>query len=252
MASDNEGVLPPAAQTNLSLYKQLHGLGYTHAELTWIRDCYELATLLFAGHLRGSGKPFLAHLVGTASTLAAISAPPVAVVAGLIHSAYEQGDFGIARWRRRRDRVHAAIGKEAEGLVWRYCTMPWTPSEIGRLQTDLGQLSETDRLVVLMRLANELEDNLDLSMLHCHPAKDAFRGQRDSLVALARSIGCPELANTFVSVYQEASEGAWAAAISLNRRSSYQLASPFGLRILKPARRLVDLAKVLAGAIDQK
>jgi hypothetical protein len=248
MASDNHGNLPPAAQTNLRLYKQLHALGYSHAQLTWVRDCYELAILLFAGHFRGSGKPFLAHLVGTASTLAAIAAPPVAVVSGLIHAAYEQGDFGIARWRHRRERVRATIGNAAEELVWRYYTMPWTPSEIGRIQVGLGQLSETDRLVVLMRLANELEDNLDLAMLHCHPVKDAYRGERDSFVALARCIGCPELANTFISTYQEATEGAWATAISLNRPASYQVASTFGLRLLKPARRIVGFAKMLAEA----
>lgn len=246
--SEDQGVLPPAAQTNLSLYKQLHGLGYAHAELTWVRDCYELATSLFAGHLRGSGKPFLAHLVGTASTLADVGAPPVAVVAGLIHAAYEQGDFGIARWRRRRDRVRAAIGKSAEELVWRYYRMPWSASEISRLQSNLGQVAETDRLVVLMRLANELEDNLDLAMLHSHAVKDAYRDQRDSFVALSRLIGCPKLANTFIATYREASENAWAAAMSLNRPASYQLASPFGLRLLKPTRRLVRLAKMLARA----
>jgi hypothetical protein len=68
---------------------------------------------------------------------------------------------------------------------------------------------------------------------------------------LARSIGSPELANTFISTYQEASDGDWATAISLNRPASYQLASPFGLGLLKPVTRLVGLAKKLARATGQ-
>ena len=52
MASHDQGVLPPVAQTNLGLYKQLQAAGTARAELVWIRDCYEYATSLFAGYLR--------------------------------------------------------------------------------------------------------------------------------------------------------------------------------------------------------
>ena len=249
MASGDRGVLPPAAQTNLGLYKQLHASGYVTAELTWVRDCYEFATSLFAGHLRASGKPFLSHLVGTASTVAAVGAPAIAVGASLLHAAYTHGDFGITRRRLRRERVRAAIGEAAEALVWRYHEMPWTPSEIGRLLSDHARLSETDRWVVLMRLANELDDNLDLAMLQSLEEKDAYRDCRDDLVALARAIGCPSLANTLLAAYREASEGSWAAALSLDRPASYQLASPFGLRLLRPARKLLGLAQSLAHGI---
>jgi len=96
-ASDDGAVPPPPAQTNLGLYKQAHAAGYARGELVWLRDCYEFATSLFTGHLRASGKPFLSHLVGTASTLAALGAPAVAVGAGLLHAAYSDGDFGIMR-----------------------------------------------------------------------------------------------------------------------------------------------------------
>ncbi len=246
MTFSDQGVLPPAAQTNLRLYRQLHDAGYMPSDLIWVRDGYELATSLFAGQYRGSGKPFVAHLVGTASILASIDAPPSAVVAGLLHAAYAQGDFGLARWRHRRERVRAKIGNPAEELVWRYNEMPWTPSEIDCLRADSTRLAQTDRLVVLMRLANELDDNLDLAMFHSHAAKDAFHDCRDSIVALARTISGPMLANAFLATYREDSGGEWAGALSLNRPFSYQLASSFGLRLLKPARRLRRFAEILA------
>ncbi len=114
MPSEDHGVTLHVAQTNLSLYRQLHDAGYTHSDVIWVRDAYELAATLFAGQYRGSGKPFVAHLVGTASILAAIDAPPSAVVAGLMHAVYTHGDFGVARWRTRRARVRARIGVPAE------------------------------------------------------------------------------------------------------------------------------------------
>lgn len=249
MASDDRGVLPAAAQTNLGLYKQLHASGYAPEQLIWVRDCYEFATSLFAGHLRASGKPFLSHLVGTASTLAALGAPATAVVAGLLHAAYTQGDFGISRRRHRRERVRAAIGEAAEALVWRYHEQPWTPPEIGRLRREHARLSESDRWVVLMRLANELDDNLDLAMLQSHEQKKGDPDSRDDMAALARALGGPSFANTLLAAYREASEGSWAAALSLDRPASYQLASSFGLRLLRPARKLLGLAQSLARGI---
>ena len=245
IANDQRPVLP-AAQTNLRLYRQLHDGGYAPADLLWVRDGYELATALFAGQFRGSGKPFVAHLVGTASILAAVDAPPAVVVAGLVHAAYEQGDFGIARGRTRRARVRAAIGDPAEALVWRYQTMPWTPADVRRLQADPAALTGTDREVALMRLANELDDNLDFAMVHAHAAKDAFRDCRDGIVTLAHAIGGPRLADAFRATYGEDGEGAWAAPLSLGRPFSYQLASSFGLGLLRPALKARRLAARLA------
>src|SRR5690349_4857301 len=91
-----------AAQTNVMLYRQLHQIGYGSESLARVRAAYEFAAELFAGRFRACGRPFLAHLVGTTSILAEIGAAEIIVVAGLLHAAYEQGDFGVTRWRNRR------------------------------------------------------------------------------------------------------------------------------------------------------
>src|SRR5262249_49358465 len=159
--------------------KQLHAAGWDAPQLAALRDCYEFATLLFAGHCRASGKPFLAHLVGTASILAAMGADRATVAAGLLHAAYDQGGFGLTRWRHRRSRVRHAIGEAAEALVWRYHKLGWSEATIARMRDALAELPATDRAIVLMRLANELDDNLDLEMRYCGAAKDAYRGSRE-------------------------------------------------------------------------
>jgi len=233
-------LLSTIARTNIALYKQLHAAGWNTAQLVEVRDCYEFATTLFVGHCRASGKPFLAHLVGTASILAALGADPTTVEAGLLHAAYDQGDFGITRWRNRRLRVRRAIGDSAEALVWRYQELGWSETTVARMRDGLDTLTMADRTVLLMRLANELDDNLDLEMRYCHAAKDQHRKHRGTMVAIAGALNQPALAHAFDEAYREADDGSWADALSLNRKKSYQLASPFGFRLLRLTRAAID------------
>ena len=245
------------ARTNIALYKQLHAAGWDTARLVEARNCYEFATTLFAGHCRASGKPFLAHLVGSASILAALGAEPTTVEAGLLHAAYDQGDFGITRRRNRRARVRGAIGDAAEALVWQYHQLSWDDL-VPWIQDGFDKLTTIEPAIVLMRLANELDDNLDLEMRYCHPAKDQHRTHRNSFVAMARALHQPELARAFEEAYREADDGAWADCLSMKRTKSYQLASPFGLRLLELTRAIIDaqrrwigsapLRKVVSGA----
>ncbi len=133
------------ARTNIALYKQLRAAGWDTTRLVEVRDCYEFATTLFAGHCRASGKSFLAHLVGTGSILAALGAEPTTVAAGLLHAAYDQGDFGITRWRNRRARVRLAIGDGAEALVWRYQELGWNDLAVARMRDGLDALTTIER-----------------------------------------------------------------------------------------------------------
>jgi (p)ppGpp synthase/HD superfamily hydrolase len=245
--SDGLALMPSVAQSNLALYKQLHAAGWDIAQLVTLRDCYEFATTLFAGHCRASGKPFLVHLVGTASILAAVGADCATVMAGLLHAAYEQGDFGFTRLREKRTRVRRVIGDAAESLVWRYQALGWQNSTVARLRDDLAELTTTDRAIVLIRLANELDDNLDLEMRYCHPARDEHRQNRETFVALAQALRRPALANALTAAYREADDGAWAASLSLNRKYSYQLASPFGLRLLQLTHAVVRAGRRKTG-----
>ena len=234
-------MLSPVAGTNIALYKQLHGAGWEAARLTEVRDGYECAARLFAGHYRASGKPFIAHLVGTASILAALGADTKVVIAGMLHATYERGDFGLTRWRHRRAKLRRAIGDEAEALVWRYQELGWHDKAVARFRDELATLTAIDRKVLLMRLANDLDDNLDLEMRYCDPGRDQRQSRGDTLIALARAIDRPVLADALAAAFREAEAGAWAEALSLNRRESYQLASPFGMRLLQLTRAVIDV-----------
>ena len=61
--------LSRVAQTNVALYRQMHGLGYDSSSLRRVRDAYELVCVPFAGHYRACGKPSLELAVSDGSLL---------------------------------------------------------------------------------------------------------------------------------------------------------------------------------------
>lgn len=149
-------------QTNLQLYRVLLEQGAADAELARVRFAYDLARQLFSRAYRPSHKPFVAHLVGTAGTLALWGEPIATVVAGLLHSTYLFGDFGdgcrgVTPWRRQI--VSARIGNEAEQLIDAYTRHQWkAPLEETAAALAAGRL---DRTVVVLKLADLCDECSD-------------------------------------------------------------------------------------------
>ena len=199
------------AQTNIQLFNQLVRLGWNGADLESVISAYELAASLVTGRFRPSGKTFLAHLVGTSSILAALPSPPSLVIAGLLHAAYSAGDFGDGTpgvSEAKRERVRSAAGSEAEEWVHRYQAFPWTDQTIRTTSGGLDAMSEAQRGVVLMRLANELEEFLDRGILYCGDRKrraltDPHRCRL--MIDVARRLGYPALSEELARSVAEAS-----------------------------------------------
>ena len=146
------------AQTNVQLYDQMSSTGYSSNDVATIQRAYEAMQPLFSGSFRGSGRPFLTHLVGTASILAEAEQPIAVIVAGLCHAAYEFGDFGASLRRRssnNRQKLQQWIGLEAETLVWNYGQLEWSRDAISSYPN-----ATSGKQVLIIRLANEMEDAL--------------------------------------------------------------------------------------------
>lgn len=202
------------AQTNLQLYNQMRAAGYCEAGIRLVRDAYDLATRLFTAKFRGSGKPLLSHLVGTASVLCTLAVPDRLLAAAGLHAAYIFGDFGDGRpgmTPARRAFVRRGIGSEVEDLVARYHRLDWRPETIGAFYERVDELSAPERDVLLIRLANELEDHLDLGILYCRNAAHRREEIERSLhlcIALAEAIGQTLLASELTRVFEEARSSA--------------------------------------------
>ncbi|MEX2170754.1 MAG: DUF6817 domain-containing protein [Pirellulales bacterium] len=192
----------PYAQTNIQLYSQLLQADWADAELRRVQAAYELAMRLFAGHFRPNQKTFLAHLVGTASILAAHGGESETVVAGLLHSVYSHGEFGNSSrgiTSAKRQVVRGAVGDHCEALIDRYTSIRWSLSEIIALAAGACGLSAQNKCIALIKLADVLEDHLERGMQYSPHKKLPGGGGGDdawcgALIELAAALGHDRLA----------------------------------------------------------
>jgi len=242
MSSNNAAM--DVAQSNLRLYRQLEQSGYGPGEVDDVARAYLQAVPMFSALYRGNGKPFINHLVGTASILVSRRSPLEQVLAGLFHAAYQSGDFGSGpgggRSRRRRQYLRNLVGSETEELVAVYDAMDWADClSRGEPLVDIFG-DTTERSVAYIFLANTLEDFLDGGMNGLGPGKKkAVRtpDQQRQVVALAGALSWPELGEQLQGEFAQYKE-ALAVAPSLT-------ADGLSTMVLPPASRraLVPLLK---------
>ena len=197
------------AQTHLQLFQQMRSRGYSEAELAMVAKAYLVATQLFANRFRPCGRPFVAHLVGASAVLVWLQVPIQMVVAELLHAAYQEGDFpnsleGMTP-RKRKD-LTAAIGAEAEALVAAYTVGSRSLTGLLASHARFKEMSPFERDILLMQLANELDDYRDLAGNHAANADEriaVIRQCGQQQVEMAEWLGRPELAQALRETYAE-------------------------------------------------
>jgi hypothetical protein len=220
------------AQTNIQLFNQLSRAGYRSADLEYLYRAYELTIRLFTGQFRASGKTFIAHLVGTASILVALRAPSPLVAAGLLHAAYTQGDFGkggrgISSTKRLR--LIQVLGEQAEQYVAQYTAQSWNKAAIAVVYEKLMTLNAIEWDIILLCLANTLEDHLDLGMRYSEDSQRIGDGRytdasRVLQVGMAEQLGFPELAAELMRVFDEHAAADVHASLRRPKRFSFTFA----------------------------
>lgn len=248
--------MEPYAQTNLQLYNQLLAANYSDRSLSLTVRGYDLAMILFSARYRANGKPFLAHLIGTASILATQGAAVEVVIAGLLHAAYAQGTFpqnnqGLTPANRAY--VQQFVGPEVEAFIRQYTLFPWTVETMMALPDRLPTLSQAERCVVLMRLANELEDYADLGMAFCQKnSQAAIAAEWDGIVAIAHGLGYTALAEALSTSFQKTATSQIPGVLCRPEAQSFSyqpLPTPSGvkatLKRLIPSPVLTTLRQVL-------
>jgi len=197
------------AQTNIQLINQLWVSGYPAGEIDSVVTSYEVAMRLFTGLFRASGKTFIAHLVGTASILGSLRASSNLIAAGLLHAAYASGDFGDGRrgvTDAKRAWMRSVVGNEIEAYVAGYSNLNWSAHAPAAILEGIDALGPFDREVLLMRLANELEECLDLGILYCGVEKQRIASS-DSvgplMIQMAELLGFPDFALQLGDAFME-------------------------------------------------
>jgi (p)ppGpp synthase/HD superfamily hydrolase len=197
MAITRKFTTSPLAQTNIQLYGQLEASGYSEEEIGKVARAYRISQKLFTAMFRGSGRPFLCHLVGTASILARDRASATEVTAALLHAAYASGSFPMdtqrAGFEAKREWIRKEVGEETEALIYDYHRFSWNSDALKRLANE----TTPELLPILrLRLANELDDLADNGIRYSGSAKSAMLDNcdnRELLALLAGRVGLPHL-----------------------------------------------------------
>ncbi len=130
------------------------------------------------------------------------------MAAGLLHAAYSRGIGGNREkgiWEAQRQKLLHAVGSEVEEYVARYTQHKWNKHTIPIIRDSLDSLEPIDRDVLLIRLANELEEYLDFGLLYCTEVKQKkYSNHSDRLVVeIAEKLGFPSLATELATVQRE-------------------------------------------------
>ena len=233
------------AQTNLQLRRQLVALGYSEQDVARVDTAYQLGVPLFSAQYRASGKPFIAHLVGTASILASHRAAADTLIAGLLHATFMTGDFGFHPGRRRSHRQRAwlrhHLGAPAEQLVATYDALPWNAAAIATYRQTYPTLDAITREAMRIRLANTYEDFMDDALCLRRGGKALLYrdpGVRESILALTDLADWPTLNRLLRDAFQDL-ENTWATMLPAeNRKGTSALRLPASAR-----RRLMPAAE---------
>jgi hypothetical protein len=146
------------SQTNLELYSQAITLGWSREQCRELADAYLFALRQVFPLARGSGKPFISHLVGTASLVMESGSPFHWVIGALLHALYQRRipfQGGLTP-QERRPLLADRFGTEVDDLVHRYTA--FESEQLGRLMRDDGGEQTDQSDVLTIRLADELED----------------------------------------------------------------------------------------------
>jgi (p)ppGpp synthase/HD superfamily hydrolase len=240
------------AQTNIQLFNQVRRQGYSSDDVALISHGYRFSLPLFSGRFRVSGKTFFAHLIGTASILASQGVDGALVTAGLLHAAYTHGDFGDGGRGLsddKREQVRGLLGDRVEEYVARYAGFRWDAQSIPSIPAGVSSMDQADRDVITIRLANELDEYLDLGMLYGAGNRqrliDYTKTTGPILVEIATRLGWPRLAEELTRVFDET------LATTLSIDLSEAIASEDESFVILPTscRRLMD---ALAGRLSSK
>lgn len=211
-------------KTSVQLYNQLRCKGYSNEDIAYIRKVYDLCLQLFTGLYRPSGSTFISHAVGTAGILTDLHSTKELIAAALLHAAYEHGDFGIAGTdtdhHRKRKMLKPYVGGEVEEYISKYTALKWNSQTIELICNNFDSLNRVDRNVLLIRIANELDDNIDLGALYCPDAerrKAYISRWGDEITTLAEKLGFPELSAELSRTFTEILSYAIPSALLVNR-----------------------------------
>jgi (p)ppGpp synthase/HD superfamily hydrolase len=230
------------AQTNVQLLGQLARNGWSEADLARADAAYRLIMPLFGNRYRPDGRPFLCHLCGTASLVAAAGRAPDTVVAALLHAVFAQGRLAETGGASDANRAMVAeiAGEGPVEIILAYDALRWTAERILGLEAE--DLAAAEREALVIRLANEADDNADGAAAFSE--KQRYVGKTDLLEAIDRiaaRLDVPELALALRRGLAEAGDLTLPPGARAQHRGSFDIRprAPLWRRAARRAKRML-------------
>ena len=151
-------------QTIVEIVSDAHAIGWSSEEMQQLWKVHALMARLFSGRYRGSGRPFINHLAGTAALALRHGGGVTEVLAGYGHAAYEQGEFGRARpgaSKANQRELRTAVGDAAEAIIADYAGFDWNGIAVRRNTGEVLALSGHEKQLLFLHIVNELDDSFD-------------------------------------------------------------------------------------------
>ena len=130
------------------------------------------------------------------------------VIAGMLHAAYASGEFGDGArgiTNTKRAQLKRTFGQKVEEYVYRYTLWPEEDKPSTSAADYVNVLTSLEKDVLLIRLANQLEEYVDLGMLYSdHGRQSKYVSDENYIfVEVAQVLGFPSLAAELKVVFDE-------------------------------------------------
>jgi hypothetical protein len=185
-------------QTLSGLFELAQAAGYSQDEWDMLEAAHRIAIVLMNGTYRPCGRPFINHLLGTASVLVRYNFRARVVGAGLVHAAYSHGIEPGTEVKPGIERICALLGGGENRLEASARTYALRFERWQRLLASPGwplELSIEDAEIISIAAADEADMHLS--------GEFRFSGRRDletfdaGLAShVCRALGVPGLAET--------------------------------------------------------
>ncbi len=183
-------------QSNTALYVQLHDAGYATDDIRRAQAAYRLTCRMFNGRYRKTGRAFICHAVGAASSVAHFDTRIAYVIAAMLHAAYDSGHFPDGRSGRstpaHRKWLTEQIGPEIESVVARFIAFKFgegVPEALAQ-----AGVAKQDQDLLFIALAHEVDDMADGGLAFSPKYGQSISSRVDACVRLARQLGQEKLA----------------------------------------------------------
>lgn len=230
-------------QTNMALFVQMHENGFSVAEIRRLQQCYYTACGMFNGRYRKTGRPFMCHSVGVASSVAQFSRDIDMVLAGLFHAAYDSGQFPDGRNGKtspaHREWLSGKIGAKAEAIAARYLGFDFETGVPERLLSE--GFHDDDRDLLMIALAHEIDDLADGGLALAPKYGDSIVSRVTSCTELARQIGQHDLADCLAVHGKRHEDLAWLQELQPERLRGFKIVP--GIRAYYRLRRAAARGK---------